>query len=137
MLTVRHPRFIEFIFRIGICFTFVGHGYYALNGKQEWIPLVQAFGFSEETAQFILPIVGVMDIIVGVSILLKPVKAVIIWAAFWAFIAALSRPLSGMDLLEMIERSSNWALPLVFLIYLSQKNKSSTRKGKLSFRTSS
>lgn len=137
MLLLRHPHFMEFIFRIGICFTFLGHGFYALIGKKEWIPLVQAFGFSEEAAQIILPIVGVMDIIVGVSILLKPFKAVIIWAAFWAFIAALSRPLSGMDLLEMIERSSNWALPLVFLIYLSQKNKSTNGKGKLLFRTSS
>lgn len=40
MTILNHPLIIDLFFRIGICLTFVGHGYYALNVKQEWIPLV-------------------------------------------------------------------------------------------------
>lgn len=121
MILTKNDEKLDILFRIGICFTFMGHGYYAFTGKSEWIPLVQAYGFSYEQAIIILPLIGVMDMLVGASILIKPLKPIIIWAAIWAFIAALSRPLSGMDLLEMIERSSNWALPLAYLLY-SLKN---------------
>jgi len=117
MIILNNLKVIEVIFRIGIAATFFGHGYYALNGRQDWIPLLCAYGFDIETAQLLLPIIGLMDIIVALIVLLKPIRIILLWAAIWAFATAMSRPLSGMDVLEMIERSANWALPLTYLLY--------------------
>lgn len=108
---------IELIARIAISFTFIGHGIYAIGVNPKWIKLITTFGFSVEKAILIMPYIGVLDLIVALLILVKPSKALLFWMIFWAFITALSRVISGDSILELIERSSNWGLPLVYLLY--------------------
>lgn len=103
----------ELIARIGVFGTFIGHGIVAIGVNQKWIPLLTSFDFTRDQAIFLMPFIGVLDIIVAVIILLYPIRIVLFWALFWAFLTALSRPISGDSFLEFFERSSNWALPLV------------------------
>lgn len=107
---------IEIIARIGVFGTFLGHGIYAIGINQKWIPLITAFGFSESQAIFLMPLIGMLDIIVAISILIFPIKPVVYWAVFWALLTALSRPISGESVLDFFERFSNWSLPLILLI---------------------
>ena len=58
-----------------------------------------------------------MDILVAVSVLIKPVRAVLIWATSWAFLTALIRPIAGEPIWDFVERTANWAAPLA-LLYL-------------------
>jgi|GEM_PF-817383 len=113
---------IDLFLRIGVFGTFLGHGINAFLIKSSWIPLITAFGFSEKFALIIMPWIGMLDIAVAISILIRPMKEVLIWAIFWAFLTALSRPISGEPLVEFVERSSNWVTPLILLILLA-KNK--------------
>ena len=114
-LNLRHKP-LELIARIGIFGTFFGHGIIAVGVNPRWIPLLTTVGFSTEQAIFLMPFIGTMDIIVAIIILVYPVRGIIIWAAVWAFLTALSRPVSGELFVEFVERSANWCLPLALLI---------------------
>jgi len=108
---------VEYILRIAIFGTFLGHGVLALGILKGWIPLIMAFGFSEAAASGMLPIIGGIDIIVAIFALLRPVRIVLIWAAFWAFTTAIARPIAGTPVWDFVERSANWGAPLA-LLYL-------------------
>jgi hypothetical protein len=106
---------VEWILRIGIFGSFLGHGIFALGVKQGWIPLITSFGFTESTATTLLPLIGAIDIVVAFMALLYPIRIVLIWATFWAFATALSRPIAGEPIWDFVERTSNWAAPLALL----------------------
>lgn len=113
---------IELIARIGVFGTFLGHGIVAFCINTKWIPLFTAFGFTSDQAIFFMPFIGVLDVIVAAIVLVHPIREVLVWAVFWAFLTALSRPISGEPFVEFIERSSNWCMPLVlFAIKYFQK----------------
>jgi hypothetical protein len=117
---------IFLLFRIGIFLTFFGHGYLAFSKEEAWISYIEVIGFSKEQAIFLLPMIGILDIIVALIILIKPLKIVVLWAIIWAFSTALIRPVSGESIFAFIERGANWILPLVFL--LSYKNMFNQKK---------
>lgn len=109
---------IEKCARIGVFGTFLGHGIVAFNINPKWIPLLTCFGFTDIQATLLMPYIGVLDIIVAIAILLFPIRIMVLWAILWAFATALSRPISGQEFVEFVERSANWCLPLVLLITL-------------------
>ncbi|MES2811194.1 MAG: hypothetical protein V4670_01880 [Bacteroidota bacterium] len=111
-------KILEKCIRVGVFGTFLGHGIVALGINQKWIPLITCFGFSESQAITLMPYIGIADIIVAILVLFYPIRAVVGWAILWAFMTALSRPISGESIVEFVERSANWCLPLVLLIVL-------------------
>jgi|SRR3989344_2997035 len=110
---------IEWILRIGIFGTFLGHGIFALLIKQSWISYFTSIGISEPTALILLPLIGIIDILVAIFALIKPIRVILIWAIFWAFLTALIRPISGEPIWDFVERTANWAVPLA-LLYLRE-----------------
>lgn len=121
-------KIAEWGLRAGISGTFLGHGIFALGVKPNWIPLITAFNFSEETASNLLPLIGVMDVTVALFTLLRPVRCILIWACLWAFAAALSRVVAGEPVWEFVERAANWASPLALLVLRSASEKKSAEK---------
>lgn len=109
---------LEKCIRVGVFGTFLGHGIVALGINQKWIPLMTCFGFTENQAITLMPYIGVADIIVAFMVLFYPIRVVVGWAVLWAFMTALSRPISGEAFVEFVERSANWCLPLTLLIIL-------------------
>ncbi len=107
----------EWILRIGIFGTFIGHGVFALMLKQSWIPYFTSVGISENAALKLLPFIGALDILVALIVLIKPLRVALIWASVWGFATALIRPISGEPIWDFVERSANWAAPLA-LLYL-------------------
>ena len=108
---------VEWALRIAVFGAFLGHGVFALLVKQSWIPYFNAVGISNATAITLLPLIGILDILVAISVLVKPLRGVLIWAVFWAFLTALIRPISGEPIWDFVERAANWAAPLA-LLYL-------------------
>ncbi len=102
----------------------MGHGMFAIFSNASWIPYLTTVGFSPEWAVRIMPVIGVIDLIVALVVLVKPLKPIILYAVFWAFITALIRPISGESILAFVERSSNWAVPLaLYFLIFNPKNK--------------
>ena len=118
-----YTSIIFWLMRIGVCLTFLGHGYFAFTINQNWICYLQTVGFSTTTSANLMPYIGVLDFAVGLSILIKPFRPIILWAVIWALATALIRPISGESLFSFIERGANWALPLVLYLSLLQKRK--------------
>lgn len=114
---------IEWILRIAVFGEFFGHGIFALQGKASWIKWIgQLIGTSPETSATLLILIGIIDLVVAIVILLRPINIVILWAVFWGFWTALVRPLVGESFWDFIERWANWGAPLA-LYWLTQKSK--------------
>lgn len=105
----------EGLLRLGIFGSFLGHGVFALQIKQGWIPYFTAVGLSESMATILLPLIGVMDLVVALIALLYPIRIILAWAAVWGFWTALLRPIAGEPIWDFIERWANWAAPLALL----------------------
>jgi len=115
-------QIVLWVLKIGVFGIFLGHGLYAIQVNQAWIPFLVKVGFSNDYAVQIMPYIGCLDIIVAVSVLIKPLRIILIWAIFWAFLTALMRPIVGYSILDFIERSGNWATPLALLLLLKLKD---------------
>ena len=114
---------IEWILRIGVAGEFLGHGVFAILGKADWIKWTeQLTGLDTATATTFMLVVGLMDILWAILVLVKPIKPVLLWMAFWGFWTALVRPLVGLPIWDFIERFANWAAPLA-LFYFYRANK--------------
>lgn len=107
------------VLRIAVAGEFLGHGALALQGKQQWVGwITQILKTTDVAAAQILFFIGLLDLLVAAIVLLKPVKPVLIWAAFWGFWTALLRPLIGEPIWDFIERFTNWGGPLALLLLL-------------------
>ena len=103
------------ILRIAGFGTFLGHGIVAISGNPAWIPLLTSFGFSVSFSTYILPYIGILDIIVAFLLLFYPLRFILIWATLWAFMTAISRPIAGYPIWAFVERFANWLVPLALL----------------------
>ena len=112
---------IEWVLRIGVFGTFLGHGLLAISVNPAWIPYLTTLGLEPEQIKVIMPMIGSLDILVALWILLKPNKYVVLWAVFWALATAIIRPLSGELFLTFVERAANWAAPLALYFYRFNK----------------
>ena len=110
---------IEWILRVAVAGEFIGHGFFALQGRKAWVDWFSIFGISDaQTATTLLFLVGLTDIILGGLILIKPVRLVFLLMAFWGFWTALMRPIAGDSIFEFVERWANWGAPLALLFLL-------------------
>jgi len=114
-----NTKTISWVLRISVAGEFIGHGVFALQGKKDWITWTQKLGGMEASGatQFIF-FVGLLDLAMAVVVLIRPVRLVLLWMAFWGFWTALVRPLVGMPVWDFIERWANWGAPLALLLLL-------------------
>ncbi len=119
---------VEWLLRIGVAGEFTGHGLLAIEGKADWINWIsQMINVDASTATTLLLLIGILDVVVALIVLAKPMPKVLLWAAFWGFWTALVRPLVGQSVLDFVERSANWAAPLA-LYYFYQARKDSNNQ---------
>ncbi|MCR4328726.1 MAG: hypothetical protein NUV53_04440 [Patescibacteria group bacterium] len=109
------------VLRIAVAGEFIGHGVFALQGKKDWIGWFAKFGVSDpETATQLLFILGIIDIGLAILILIKPIRAALLWMVFWGFWTALLRPIVGMPIWDFVERWANWGAPLALLLLIGR-----------------
>lgn len=115
----------EWLLRIGVAGEFIGHGMLAVGGKADWIKWISdMINVDTATATTLLLLIGISDVLVALVVLFKPVKPILLWAAFWGFWTALVRPIVGQSWWDFIERFANWTAPLaLYYFYIYQKNK--------------
>lgn len=119
-----NTKLIEWVLRIAVAGEFVGHGLLAIGGKKDWVGWIsQMINVGNSTAATLLLLIGISDLIVALIVLIKPVRLVLLWAAFWGFWTALVRPLVGVGWLDFIERWTNWGAPLALLLLVGWPKK--------------
>ena len=110
-------KIAKWVLRIAVAGEFIGHGVFALQGKESWIGWFAKFGVSNpETATSLLFWIGLLDIAVALFVLIKPVRVVLLWAALWGVWTALIRPIVGEPIWDFVERWANWGAPLALLL---------------------
>ena len=75
----------------------------------------ETVGVPEGLAWRLMPVVGTVDVGLGLLVALRPARAALLYMALWGFWTALLRPLAGEPLWEFLERTPNWAVPLALL----------------------
>lgn len=109
---------LHWILRVAVAACFIGHGAFGIITKAAWLPYFAILGIPEAWAWRLMPIVGTVDITVGVLTLFHPVRAIVLYMAFWGFQTAGLRPLAGQGVWELLERAGNYGVPLAFLVLL-------------------
>ena len=113
-----NKKMVEWLLRVGVAGEFLGHGLLAIGKKPDWIKWTMQLGHMDmAAATTFIVIVGCLDVLVAVIVLIKPMKPILLWAAFWGFWTALVRPLVGVGWLDFIERFANWAAPLALYYF--------------------
>ncbi|MEP6583001.1 MAG: hypothetical protein ABJA90_01990 [Ginsengibacter sp.] len=108
---------IYFTLRIASAMCFIGHGAFGIITKPIWANYFGVFGIGHDLSFRLMPLIGIIDILLGLAILLYPIRAVFVWLIAWGAITALLRPLSGEPFAEFIERAGNFGAPLALLIF--------------------
>ena len=127
MKSVLKIQNISYTLRIASAMCFIGHGAFGIITKTIWCNYFGVFGIGHDLAYRLMPVLGSVDILMGLSLLIYPVRAVALWLVMWGFITASLRPLSGEPFAELIERAGNYGAPLALLLLCG------TEKGMLSW----
>jgi hypothetical protein len=116
MQTLNNNQKIHCTLRIAAAMCFIGHGAFGIITKAIWCNYFALFGIDKIHAYQLMPLMGMVDIIMGLILLFKPVRFIAVWLIIWATITAACRPLSGEPFAEFIERAGNYGVPLALLV---------------------
>jgi hypothetical protein len=111
-----NPVKIQYTLRVASAMCFIGHGAFGIVTKAVWCNYFALFGIGKEMAFRLMPLLGTLDILLGLLILIKPFRAIAAWLVFWGIVTALCRPLSGEPFAEFIERAGNYGAPFCLLV---------------------
>ncbi|MEO8512150.1 MAG: hypothetical protein ABI543_01190 [Ignavibacteria bacterium] len=110
---------IYYTLRIGVAMCFIGHGAFGLITKQVWCNYFAVFGIGEITAYRLMPVIGSFDFLMGILMLVYPMRIIPGWLVFWGIFTALLRPLANEPFAEFVERAGNFGVPLAMLLLYS------------------
>ena len=124
----------SWLLRIGLAVVFITHGLECLMGNPQFIDFIigsvnnlLGVRWTEALALQIMQVIGWVDIIVAVSVLLKPHKYLLAWLLFWSTITAFSRmtTLGPGAYTEVLMRASHILAPVaVYMLGAFLNNKS-------------
>ena len=114
-----NTKLIEWVLRVSVAGEFIGHGMFALQQKAGWIKYFEAVGISPDSAMTLMPFIGAMDILLALLVLIKPIRAAILWMAVWGLWTAMIRwPVGPDPIWDFVERWANWGAPLALLFLI-------------------
>ena len=117
---MQKQKIIEWVLRIAIAGSFLGHGMFALQGKEGWFKYFNAVGINNsETVLALLLLIGILDVILAVLVLIKPIRIALLWMAIWGLWTAMIRwPIGPDPIWDFVERWANWGAPLALLFLI-------------------
>jgi uncharacterized membrane protein YphA (DoxX/SURF4 family) len=115
---MRNQKVIEWVLRIAVAGEFLGHGMFALQQKASWVEYFTAVNISPDTALTLMTYIGILDMLVVLFVLFRPIKVVLLWAVIWTTVTSLARPVAGEPIWDLIERFANIGAPLALLLLL-------------------
>jgi hypothetical protein len=98
---------------------FIGHGAFGILTKESWVGYFAVVGIGHDRAYALMPVIGSLDITMGIILLVAPVPIVAWWMLAWAIWTAILRPLAGEPVWEALERAGNYGVPAALLIWMT------------------
>src|SRR3954454_23682878 len=97
-----HALTLHWLLRLACVCEYLGHGAFGIITKAAWVPHYGVLGIPEAWAYRLMPVTGSVDIFLGLLVLLKPIRAALLYMAVWGLWTAMLRPLSGEPVWETI-----------------------------------
>ena len=117
VMSAKESKFLDWTLRISMFGEFLGHGVTAYGLSATFLHMLNAMtGITGDAANKLLQAVGLFDIFVAFLVLVKPLRIILVWAVFWAFMTALARPIAGDQIWGFVERWGNVGIPLALLL---------------------
>lgn len=113
-LPIEHK--LHWLLRLGVLGCYLGHGAYGVLTKEAWVPYFGVVGLDRAWAYRLMWWIGVMDIGLGLTMAVVPLRIVLLHLTIWGLWTAALRPLSGDSVWELVERAGNYGVPLAFLV---------------------
>lgn len=108
---------ISWVLRVGVAMEFIGHGALGINRVAAWSSYFAVVGIGREMSLHLMPLVGVFDVAMALTVLFYPMRGVIMYMTAWGLWTAILRPLAGESAWEAVERAGNFgALYALFLL---------------------
>jgi hypothetical protein len=107
---------VHYTLRIASAMCFIGHGSFGIITKPIWCNYFAVIGIGHDLAYQLMPVVGCIDILLGLMLLVYPLRVIPAWLVLWGITTALLRPLSGEPFAEFMERAGNFGAPLALLL---------------------
>ena len=115
-MELQNDRKIYYTLRFAAAMCFIGHGAFGIIAKPIWCNYFAVFGIGHETAYRLMPLLGSFDILMGMLMLVYPMRIIPLWLIIWGMVTASLRPLSGEPVAELFERAGNFGAPLILLM---------------------
>jgi hypothetical protein len=115
-------RTLEWIMRVGLAACFIGHGSLGFLHQKAWTSYFGVVGIGPETAYTLMPWVGAFDLALAISVLIFPLRPIVLYMVAWTVWTALLRPLAGESVWEAVERAGNYGIPLALWLYLAVRS---------------
>ncbi|MGV8879743.1 MAG: hypothetical protein ACOH2A_12005 [Sphingobacteriaceae bacterium] len=113
---MKSEQLIYHTLRIVSAMCLIGHGAFGIITKEVWCNYFAVVDIDHNMAYRLMPIVGSIDILMGIGLLIYPVNAIVLWLVFWGLVTAAMRPLSGEPFAEFLERAGNFGAPLALFL---------------------
>src|SRR5215472_2062637 len=113
-LPIEHK--LHWLLRLGVVGCFIGHGAYGFMTKEAWVPYFGVVGIDRAWAYRLMPWIGAMDVSLGLTMAVVPLRIVLLHLTVWGLWTAALRPLAGEAVWECVERAGNYGVPLAFLV---------------------
>ncbi len=105
---------LAWITKVSIALLLVGHGGLGIwAAKQEWFDFLRWFGVTDSSHAVDLMIwVGVFEVVLGIAVLYRPLRSLLVFVLVWKLGTELLRPLVGQPNYQFVERAGDYVLPL-------------------------
>jgi hypothetical protein len=113
---------LSWIMRVGVAMEFIGHGALGIKGVAAWTSYFAVVGIQKATALHLMPLVGIFDVTMALTVLFFPMRSVILYMAAWGLWTALLRPLAGESTWEAVERAGNFGVLYALFLLASGGN---------------
>ncbi len=109
-------RRLFLVLRVAAAMCFVGHGAFGILTKPAWLAYFAVVGIGPDLGYRLMPVIGAVDMLLGLSMLVWPTRAALAYMTFWAVLTAFMRPLAGQGFPEFLERAGNYGVPFAMLL---------------------
>ncbi|HEY7293440.1 MAG TPA: hypothetical protein VH916_00305 [Dehalococcoidia bacterium] len=110
---------LHWVLRVSVAGEFIGHGLVGTSRPAAWLPFFRLFGFNNDFARTMMPIIGSWDITIGILVLVLPMRWMLVWTSYWSLFTAFLRPAAGQGWWEFLERGGNYGPPFALLLLSS------------------
>ncbi len=105
--------------RGGLALLLIGHGGFgAFEDKPYWYKFFDFFGLTRSTVEsgHLMVTFGIFEILLGLAVLVKPGRALLLFVLAWKLGTELLRPLVGQEWFQFVERDGDYVLPVALIL---------------------